>query len=85
MHKDAHPQAGEIVTIQRGEYKGRQYRIEDWWDHLTGKSWGFSEGNIACLRYALRLVGTDIPSDDEVVYGKIDHLGYLIHVSELTE
>lgn len=62
---------------------GTWVRVEDWWDHLTGKSWMFSDGNPAAIIYALRTVGT-APIDDEVLYAKHENgLGVLVHVSEL--
>lgn len=79
MHNEEHPLAGQTVTLKNGT----EYRLEDWWDHLTGKGWGYSDGNPAALNYAMRLAGTDLPWDDEVVYGKIGAFGYLIHVNEI--
>jgi hypothetical protein len=65
-----------------------EFWVEDWWDKLTGGSWMFADGNPACMIYALRtgLGGAGkIPTDNEVVYGKINRLGHLLHVTELTE
>jgi hypothetical protein len=64
------------------------YRLEDWWDKITGKSWGDCDGNPACLLYALRTGMLPLDNaahslDDEVVYGKIGNVGHLVHVSEL--
>lgn len=59
--------------------------IEDWWQNITGKSWMQSDGNPAAIIYAFRIgkrCGC-VPIDNEVLYGKIDGLGYLFHVSEL--
>lgn len=92
MHNESHPLAGQKVTLNdsvsdnaRGiVVSGAIFVVEDWWDKLTGKSWGDSEGNPAALQYALRQAFTGNPHlDDEVVYGKIDGLGHLVHVSEL--
>jgi hypothetical protein len=35
------------------------------------------------MLYGLRVVMNGLPLNDEVVYGHIDHLGYLVHISEL--
>lgn len=79
MHSDPHPQAGQYVIVDAG--KGPfEYRIEDWWDRLTGGSWMYAEGNPACLAYAIRTAGRT-PIDDEVVYGD----GMLVHVTEIKE
>ena len=87
MHTQNHPQAGEVVKIKKGVFKGADYRIENWWDKLTGGSWKFADGNPACIEYALRSSGIQNADDkapdfsDEVVYGKIGGLGKLMHVS----
>jgi hypothetical protein len=59
--------------------------VEDWWDRVAGKSWMQCNGNPACINYAMRTVmsNMNIPNDNEVVYGKINGLGYLVHISEL--
>lgn len=91
-HTEKHPLAGQTVRIkadvkhpQVPDFGGAAFRIEDWWDHLTGKSWMVSDGNPACLIYAMRTGFSDspIPDDDEVVYGKIGSYGHLVHVSEI--
>jgi hypothetical protein len=64
---------------------GETFRVEDYWDRLTGGSWMFAEGNFASIQYALRSAQSGLPIDDEVVYGKIGALGHLVHVSELGE
>ena len=84
-HEEPHPLAGKTVKIIAGEYEGKHYWIEDWWDKITGGSWMFAEGNPACLQYAMRSGLGNLPTDDEVVYGKIGALGHLVHVSELGE
>lgn len=94
MHAESHPLAGKTIKIHLSaphfqlEGMEHEYTVEDWWDKLTGKSWMLSDGNPAALVYAMR-TGLDpkrsIPTDDEVVYGKIDGLGHLVHVSELRE
>jgi hypothetical protein len=87
-----HPLAGRTVIlnstaqdgIQKQVLPGAEFVIEDWWDHLTGKSWMVSEGNPAAMHYGIR-TGTamHVPIDNEVVYGKIGAFGHLVHVSEL--
>lgn len=65
------------------DFSGQDFEIEDWWENVYGESWMFSDGNPAALNYAFRAVITGLPIDNEVLYGKIDGLGYLFHVSEL--
>lgn len=91
VHSNPHPLAGQKVTISenvtdpaQGAVKpGAEYRIEDWWDRVSGRSWGEADGNPACIHYAMRAASNLIPPDDEVLYGKIDGFGHLVHVSEI--
>lgn len=93
MHNEPHPLAGKTIIIRRGTIDpaqelvvgGAAYTIEDWWDKLSGRSWKHQKGNFASMHYAMRSVANGLPIDDEVVYGKIDTLGHLVHVSEISE
>ena len=94
MHKEAHPLAGQRVKINladgggttSGLQTGDIFRVEDWWDHLTGGSWMHAVGNPAALAYAVRTaLADDIPCDNEVVYGHVGAFGHLIHAAELGE
>jgi hypothetical protein len=90
-HDIAHPFAGLTVRIKNGVkdalqnqvVPGAQYQVEDYWDRLTGESWMTVRGNPAAIHYAMRSVDNFLPIDDEVLYGKIGHLGHLVHVSEI--
>lgn len=86
-HSEASPLAGQTVTIKTGEFAGQEYRVEDYWDRITGGSWMFAAGNPACIQYAIRtgMAENPPPLDDEVLYGKIGALGHLVHVSEIEE
>ena len=83
IHKDRHPLAGQTVMIKSGEMESQEYRIEDWADRVMGNSWIFMAGNPTCLQYAIRGVHDSLPTDDNVLYGKIGGLGYLVHVQEI--
>lgn len=82
-HEDKYEQAGKTVTVKKGKFAGQKYRIEDYWDRLGQGSWMDCVGNPACIQYAVRSAMERLPLDNEVLYGKIDYLGYLIHVSEI--
>jgi hypothetical protein len=78
-HPEPHPLARKTVRLkldvkhpQVPGFGGAEFRIEDWWDRVAGKSWMFCDGNPACLVYAMRtgFAETPIPTDDEVVYGQ---------------
>jgi hypothetical protein len=76
--------AGQTVKIRADviELGKAAFRVEDWWVNVAGVSWMDAVGNPAALRYAARAAGRT-PIDDEVLYGKVDGLGYLVHVSEI--
>jgi hypothetical protein len=92
-HKEKHPRAGETVKVQftggHPQIPGSattpvDITIEDWWDKLTGKSWMFSGGNPACIVYAIRGGVNQLPTDDDVFYGKSEQgFGHLVHSSEV--
>ena len=88
-HTTAHYLADKCVRLIGTALDERQvdqvYVVEDWWDRLAGKSWMVCDGNPACMLYAIRGGFGGLPADNEVVYGKINGLGHLIHVSELGE
>lgn len=58
---------------------------EGLWKDLTGMSWMFTDGNPACLVYAMRAGFAGLPTDDNVHYVHIGALGYLVHETELVE
>ena len=64
---------------------GTEYHVEDYWDTLTGESWMFSNGNPACMNYAVRSAKAGLPLDNNVLYGKIGAFGFLVHTSEVEE
>jgi hypothetical protein len=63
--------------------------IEDDDYTVFGGSWAFQQGNPACLLYAMRSVKDQLPRDiiehNTVFYGKVGHLGELVHKIELEE
>lgn len=93
IHEEKHPLADQKVKIKLAAPfslaeaswtdEDPEYLIEDWYDRVAGQSWMFSNGNLAALNYAVRSVHGDLPLDDNVVYGKIHGLGYILHQSEI--
>ncbi len=83
MHEEASPLAEQVLVISTGSFQGQEFRVEDYWDRVSGSSWADSLGNPAAINYAIRASNIGLPFDDEVLYGKIGCLGYLVHVSEL--
>lgn len=75
----------ETKLIISGSLKGHKIKIEDTWINVYGESWMFARGNPACLQYAIRAAADNLPTDDNVYYGKINSEGHLVHESELGE
>jgi hypothetical protein len=84
-----HPSAGQSFVLEL-KSKGLQqikdgavFLVEDWairvWE---GVSWMEMAGNPTALIYAARSA-PQLPLDDRVLYGKIDGLAALVHVTEL--
>lgn len=78
IHSEKSPLANQTVKLNSGD----SFVVEDWWDRVSGKSWTVADGNPACLQYAFRSAG-NLPMDDEVLYGKLDGCGVLVHISEV--
>lgn len=79
IHNEPHPKAGQTVTLD----DGTEYRVEDWFDRLLGKSWTQANGNAAAMNYAVESAMAGLPLDDEVVYGKIGPFGHAKHDSQI--
>lgn len=94
IHEKKHNLAGQTVRIKEDvrhpQYKigGKEFVVEDWWDRVSGSSW-MDDATSAWVAvvYAIRTGMEGLPDDgvgaDEVVYGKVDGMGHLIHESEL--
>lgn len=89
IHKEKSKYAGKTVLLkkQANELGGKAILIEDWVDRIGSnpKSWKDTD-NYPCLNYHIRATNSkeiEIPFDDEVLYGKIDGLGYVVHVNEI--
>lgn len=92
IHEKESELAGKTVKLKEGfthpqmkdiDVSKVEYRVEDWWDRVYGKSWMFAQGNPACIIYAVRTAEAKLPIDDEVLYGKIGAFGHLIHINEI--
>jgi hypothetical protein len=92
IHTQSSELAGKTVKIKENvthpqypTFGGSEFRVEDWWDRVSGKSWMYSNGNPACLFYAMRsaMQNPILPNDDEVLYGKVGLFGSLVHISEI--
>lgn len=94
IHIASHPLAGRTVILnenavdelQHVVVPGVRFTVEEWFDGLrgTGGSWK-DIVSLPVMIYAARQRAHGLPDDDEVVYGHIDGLGKIVHVSELGE
>lgn len=64
---------------------GTMYHIEDTWKNMSGNSVvdSAANGNYAALNYMLRAVKAEILDIENVYYGKINGLGFVVHKSEI--
>lgn len=93
IHKEQHPDAGKTfrlvlnkpTTPSPAGPREYEFTVEDWADRLWEKSWGVMEGNPTALIYAIRAGFSEIPipTDDEVIYGRVNGLATLVHQTEL--
>lgn len=91
MKRDRFEHAGKTMRINDGAMtlptgqvlSGKTIVVEDYWQNVYGATWMNSDYNPTALMYAMRAGMQGIPIDNEVVYGKVDGLGILVHVSEL--
>lgn len=88
IHKEPHPLAGKTVTIadRVEQIGGSLFVVEDYWDRVSGISWMNANGNPAAMQYGIRtgMSKDPVPTDNEVLYGKIGGFGCLVHYSEIT-
>lgn len=85
-HTEPHPMAGKTVEVISGKFKGEQFRIEDWDDRIDGSNppWYMRNmTNPAVMEVFMRQIDEKFPMDNETVYGKIGHLGHIMHLSQL--
>lgn len=79
VHSESYSLSGETVKLKDGQV----IEIEDYADRVIGCSWMMAKGLPIAIEYGYRVLKSDLPFDDEVLYGKIDFHGKLVHVSEL--
>jgi hypothetical protein len=91
MHAKPHPYAGKLVELKlKGSHPhippdATEIYVEDWQDRVYGISWMEAVGNPAALLYAIYAAETNLPVDNNVIYGKVGVYGHIVHNSELGE
>lgn len=92
IHAEKSSLVGQTIKIKKDvmhpqvlDFGGSDFVVEDWWDRVANKSWMICDGNPACTVYAIRTGFTmsEVPTDNEVLYGKVGCFGHLVHISEL--
>jgi hypothetical protein len=87
--KPRHRLSGKTVILKCAPdpdtLNGRPFIVEDWWENVGGGSWMTAQGNPACLKYAMRSGFAGLPTDNNVVYGKVGSIGHLVHESEIRD
>ena len=73
----------DVTHPQFPSFGGSEIVIEDWWVNVYGGSWMNANGNPAAMIYGMRSGFNGLPTDNEVLYGKLGGYGVLIHVSEI--
>lgn len=84
--RESHPLSGRTVKVKTADsFDGSEYVIENWWENVNPQPWEIAAmaGNFAALNYAMRVIELGLPNDSNVVYGKINSLGYIFHESEI--
>jgi hypothetical protein len=85
IHSEPFEGVGKSYELNAKGLDAETIRIEDYWDRVSGLSWTLCSGNPAAPSYAMRSGMAPLPLDDEVVYGKVEGFGHLVHISELGE
>lgn len=96
MARERYKYAGMTVKTKQGvghglngaSLEGVEFTIEDWFSNVIGTSWMFADGSPTAILYALRIAdfgkNNGIPIiDDDVLYGKVNGLGFAFNVKEL--
>lgn len=79
-HPHPHELAGQ--TVLWGAYA---FKVQDWWDRVSGQSWNDVPRKGPELTYALQMRRAGVPADDEVVVGTIGGDTVLLHNTQLGE
>lgn len=92
MNENKHPLAGQVVRLKENigiffggaQAGGAEFVVEDWADHVLGRSVWHANGNPAALEYAMRTAFRGgIPIDNRAVYGHVGGFGHIVHDSEI--
>jgi hypothetical protein len=78
-HTAPHPKAGQTVTLTKGPDAGKQFKIQDWFDRVTGGAINNRPTNSMTQPYFAR----GNPDHVDVVVGTLGNIQIAVHASEL--
>jgi hypothetical protein len=86
--RDPSPYAGKTVRLRAdaAELGGHDCEVVDWYGRTDqGRSWrqALEAGDPRAQSYAVRRGLGELPDDDEVLFGRVDGMGQIVHVTEL--
>jgi len=84
---------GKTVKIKKEVFEpntdffiSENFVVEDWYDRVRKKDWKreakFST-DCECLLYASRAESTNLPDDEQILYGKVGEWKHMMHISEI--
>lgn len=97
MHEEPHKWAGKTVRLKADVNvgpitvgptvlpAGSLYHVEDWQDRVFGFPWHQGSGNPACMQFGFRCGAEGVIPTDANLYGKVEHLGYILREDEVEE
>ena len=93
--RDRYEYAGATAKLKSGvgcdmvgtDMSGKPFVIADWFENVAGCSSMAATGNPTALIYAMRTAKNGAnngvyPFSNDVVYGKVDGMGFAFHVNE---
>lgn len=86
--RDPSPYAGQTIKLRPGaaELGGHDIAVVDWYERTgAGVTWaqGLEAGDPRAIGYSVRRGLGGLPDDDDVLFGRVDGMGVLVHESEL--
>lgn len=85
--RDPCPYAGQTVKLRAdaAEIGGYDFEVQDWFDRTAGVGWrkALDAGDPRAIGYNVRRGLGDLPDNDDVLFGRVDGVGRLVHLSEI--
>jgi hypothetical protein len=81
------PYVGQTLKLRAdaAEIGGQPFEVQDWFDRTAGVTWrkALDAGDPRAIGYNVRRGLGGLPDDDDVLFGRLDGVGRLVHVSEI--